>query len=298
MCIIAHVIINGNIYLAKNRDRYYITPIKLIRQIINNVEILYLLDVKSGWIEGINQYGISIINSVLPVTREEAILKTSSSKRNSGILNKAGLSNDGDIILKALSQTRLEDAISILMECSCNKSRGLYGHTIITNGIYSIVIEYTEKTYPILKYIKSRCIRTNHTIYHDYTKGGYNPHTNNISYQSSVIRRNLSKKLLRNIKKKEDILSKLSNIDTINPCNSVYRIGHRCDYQFKYGFATTSQVVFDIKNLHMLLKLDPFNSNFIGYFDLTQTNPKTHKITYCRPSTDRISYPKTTLKEN
>ena len=29
------------------------------------------MDVKTGWIEGINEYGISLVNSVLPIAKEE-----------------------------------------------------------------------------------------------------------------------------------------------------------------------------------------------------------------------------------
>jgi hypothetical protein len=71
MCIIAQIKLNDYIYLAKNRDRYYITPIKLVRTEIDETEILYIKDTKTGWIEGMNEYGISIVNSVLPITKEE-----------------------------------------------------------------------------------------------------------------------------------------------------------------------------------------------------------------------------------
>ena len=163
MCIISYLSLNDNIYLAKNRDRYYITPIKLIRDYLNKTEIVYLQDNKSGWIEGINQYGISLINSVLPITREEIILKKGESKI---FINDNSISSDGAIILKALSQSRIQDALTILLKCNCHgKGSGLFGHTILSDGQYTISLEYTSKSLPIIKSINKLYVRTNHTIY-------------------------------------------------------------------------------------------------------------------------------------
>ncbi len=188
MCLIFYTKLNNNVYLAKNRDRYYITPIKLIRDIINDTEILYILDTKSGWLEGLNEYGIAIINSVLPVAVEENMNSNAdnSNDKNPSKIDKKGSSSsrkDGETILRALSEVKLEAALSILLGCHCNNSSGLYGHTILTDGINTISIESTPRAKPVIKPISNRHIRTNHTIYLAMNKGGYNPKDNKISYQ-------------------------------------------------------------------------------------------------------------------
>ena len=264
MCIISYLSFNDNIYLAKNRDRYYITPIKLVRDYMNGTEILYIHDIKSGWIEGINEYGISLINSVLPVTREEIVLKSKESK----VFGKESSSSDGAIILKALSQCRIQDALTILLKCNCHgKGAGLFGHTILSDGEYTISIEYTSKSIPIIKSINNLYVRTNHTIDLSYKKGGYHPNKNRGSYISSIKRLNYIKNKLVKITHPDDILDIMSFTDYQNPCSSPYRIGKRCDHIFHYGFATTSQLLLDISNLILILKLDKYHSKYLGFTD-------------------------------
>jgi hypothetical protein len=265
MCIISYISLNDNHYLAKNRDRYYITPIKLIRDFINETEIVYLQDIKSGWIEGINQYGISLINSVLPITREEIILKKGESKI---FINDNSISSDGAIILKALSQHRIQDALTILLKCNCHgKGSGLFGHTILSDGKYTISLEYTSKSLPIIKSINKLYVRTNHTIYLPVNQGGYHPEKNRGSYLSSQKRLKYIKHQLLKIKQVDDILETMSYTDYQNPCHSPYRVGKRCDHIFRYGFATTSQLLLDIRNLTLILKLDRHHSKFLGFTD-------------------------------
>ena len=264
MCIISYLSFNDNIYLAKNRDRYYITPIKLVRDYINGTEILYIHDIKSGWIEGINEYGISLINSVLPVTREEIVLKSKESK----VFGKESSSSDGAIILKALSQCRIQDALTILLKCNCHgKGPGLFGHTILSDGEFTISIEYTSKSIPIINIINQLYIRTNHTIHLPYSKGGYHPNKNRRSYNSSKKRLTYIKNKLLQISHPDDILDIMSFTDYINPCYSPYRIGKRCDHIFRYGFATTSQLLLDISQKLLILKLDKHHSKYMGFTD-------------------------------
>lgn len=287
MCLIFYTKLDDKVYLAKNRDRYYITPIKLIRDTINDTEVLYVLDTKSGWLEGINEYGIAIINSVLPVAVEENMNsnadnryplsdKNEKNEKNEHYpskIDKKGSSSsriDGEIILKALSQVKLEATLSILLGCHCNNNTGLYGHTILTDGVTTLCIEATPKAKPIIKTISNRLVRTNHTIYLGMNKGGYNPKDNNVSYQSSIIRQRDARKQMMGLKHKDDILKYMMSINLDNSCNSVYRLGKNCNHKFKYGFATTSQYLFDIDNLTIHLNIDNDKSVYYGYYDLTK----------------------------
>lgn len=64
MCVIIYYKQNNNI-LIKNRDTKHMPNIQIIHEIINNIEIVYMHDILTDWIEGINEYGFSIINSSL-----------------------------------------------------------------------------------------------------------------------------------------------------------------------------------------------------------------------------------------
>lgn len=65
MCVILYTEINGKKILAKNRDRAYKPNIKIIHEIVNGIEVAYLKDENSGWIEGMNADGVGIVNSTL-----------------------------------------------------------------------------------------------------------------------------------------------------------------------------------------------------------------------------------------
>ena len=310
MCIIAYLTLNKQTYLAKNRDRYYITPIKIVRERINGVEILYLIDLKTGWIEGINEFGIAIVNSVLPTEAEETFTRyvgknsmvsqvRSVKKKHGGSqlqrlhdkleINTGGTSNrkkgnnDGKIILQALSQSRIEDALSILVSCNCytnygimsKLTTGLNGHTIISNGRYTFSVENPSKTRPVVREISKRCVRTNTPVYISTKKGGYNPVTNKLGYISSRKRYQQAKGFVKGITKPDQILPKLATINYEDPCNSPYRIGHRCDNNYLYGFATTSQILFEINNKQMVLHTDQYNTDYLGFVDRIGNDAKT-----------------------
>lgn len=65
MCVIFYMNINGQLILAKNRDLPYNPHIDIIHEIVNGIEVVYMMDKKNGWIEGINEYGTGMVNSSL-----------------------------------------------------------------------------------------------------------------------------------------------------------------------------------------------------------------------------------------
>jgi hypothetical protein len=139
-------------------------------------------------------------------------------------------------------------------------------------------------------------VRTNHTINLNYNNGGYTPKTNHKGYVSSIIRKKNLRKLIKEIETKDDILKHLFTVNYKDPCNSIYRIGYRCDDNYKYGFATTTQLLMDIKLLTFSIYLDKFNSEFIGVFD-ERTNKSNFKIKYEIKYNERDEYKHTTLKQ-
>ena len=70
-CVITHTVLNDKVLLAKNRDRAYNPTISIVRDLIDGVEVAYILDKDTDWSEGMNSYGIGILNSALMVTADE-----------------------------------------------------------------------------------------------------------------------------------------------------------------------------------------------------------------------------------
>ena len=70
-CTIAAVRLDNGVVLAKNRDRGYKANVEVIHELIDDVEILYWRDVDTDWSEGMNEYGIGIVNSSLMVSQDE-----------------------------------------------------------------------------------------------------------------------------------------------------------------------------------------------------------------------------------
>jgi len=68
MCVILCTKINGKQILAKNRDRSYKPSIEIIHEIVNGIEVAYIKDKISGWIEGMNENGFALVNSTLSRT--------------------------------------------------------------------------------------------------------------------------------------------------------------------------------------------------------------------------------------
>ena len=70
-CTIAAVRINDGVVLAKNRDRGYKARVEIIHDIVNDVEMVYWRDIDTDWSEGMNEFGIGIVNSSLLVAQDE-----------------------------------------------------------------------------------------------------------------------------------------------------------------------------------------------------------------------------------
>ena len=101
MCIIVSKEINDKFILAKNRDRAYKPVLEVVHAIMGEVEVAYLHDVTTDWSEGLNEFGIGIVNSALLVGHDEAEHK---------IIKKRGKpSKDGKKIRTTLSQKTLKD---------------------------------------------------------------------------------------------------------------------------------------------------------------------------------------------
>jgi hypothetical protein len=192
-CIIVSKEVDNKFILAKNRDRAYKPELEIIHTMINGVEVVYLHDATTDWSEGMNEYGIGIVNSALMVGHDEAEKK---------IIKKKGKpSKDGAVIRKALSQKTLKDTIKVIVGKK-GEGKGVKGHTFISTPKYMVSVEQTSKHNPNIKLqnVENPVVRTNHG--HIYTDAGY---TNGIDYKSSTIRKISAEKSIDKVKDWKEI---------------------------------------------------------------------------------------------
>lgn len=185
MCIIVSKEINDKFILAKNRDRAYKPVLEVVHTLINGVEVAYLHDITTDWSEGMNEFGIGIVNSALLVGHDEAEKK---------LVKKNGKpSKDGKKIRTALSQKTLKETI----KAALNVDGGINGHTFISSPYHMVSIEKTSTHTPDIKThnIKHPIVRTNHG--HTFTDAGY---THGIKYLSSKMRKISAEKTIERVK--------------------------------------------------------------------------------------------------
>lgn len=150
--------------LFKNRDRAYKPTVKVVHEILNGVEVAYLVDTITGWTEGLNEFGIGIVNTALLVEYDE---------KEDKILDKKNVkSQDAPKVLKLLQTKKLSEAAKIAVEYK----GGIKGHSFISDGKNIISIEMTRKHKAKTQLLKTKdlAVRTNHgEIYKDagYTSG-------------------------------------------------------------------------------------------------------------------------------
>ncbi len=184
MCVIVSKEVDNKFILAKNRDRAYEPVIEIVHEILDGVEVAYLHDVTTDWSEGLNEFGIGIVNSALMVGRDEYEKK---------IVKKSGKpSKDGIKIRKSLSQKTLKSALKYALKFN----GGIKGHTFVSSPLHMVSIEVTSKHNPHveLQNAENPIVRTNHG--HIFTDAGYR---NGIKFLSSKMRKISAEKVLNKV---------------------------------------------------------------------------------------------------
>lgn len=164
MCVVSAKYFNDvGWVLAKNRDRNYEPVIKMVQTKRGGVERLYLYDLQTGYSEGLNEHGISIISAAVAVKTDEKEggKKTSKDKAN-------GTSPDGVRIRRALLEKTVDKALKSLID------HKIPGNTFITDGKVCYLLEsgyspddIERKNYrhEVVKCRKEETyVRTNHGI--------------------------------------------------------------------------------------------------------------------------------------
>jgi len=243
-CIIAAGVWGDSRCLLKNRDRNYEPRIKAYHEIREGVEVLYVKDEGTGWVEGLNEFGIGVVNSALQVARDEAEKRL--------VKNEGKKSKDSARILKALEQDNLDDAV----ETACTFKGGIKGHTFISTAEKTFSIEQTRKHECVVKAVRGDVthVRTNHGFYYD--DAGYTEDSDD--YLSSVSRRDQAKKVLRQVDGPKGIGPALygKRKKKLDDPNNLVRDTD--------NMRTTSQLVLDLTQKKALLYLIPGKVKYEG----------------------------------
>lgn len=243
-CIIAAGEWGGDVCLLKNRDRNYKPEVRIYHEIREGVEVLYARDEITDWTEGINEFGIGVVNAALMVGHDEAekkLVKTVGKK-----------SKDGERVLKLLEKSTLEDAV----EVACGFKGGIKGHSFVSDENKTISIEQTSSHECVKKSVSTSKIhvRTNHGFHH--SDAGY---TEGDDYVSSVARRDQAKKSLRGVDSPEEIAPALygkRKKDLKDPNNMVRDTDN---------MRTTSQLVLNLSKKQALFYIIPDKVKYLGY---------------------------------
>jgi len=140
LCVIIAKKINNIWNLFKLRDRKY-DPKYIIKDYnVNNIELTYLLDKKSKWLEGINSNGITLVSAALDNHADASITNNAENSSKADKLFQEYLKKTNqrnyEILKRILRQPNIEDALNVLVESK------FIGNTFLTDGnkLYSIEI--------------------------------------------------------------------------------------------------------------------------------------------------------------
>ena len=243
-CIVIAKQYGDDMILGKNRDRNYNPILKVIRDITPyGIEMCYVVDDETDWSEGMNQYGIGLVNSALFVKRDEKEFDKSKKAK--------AKSKDGVRIREVLGKDNLTAAVTAAVEFH----GGIKGHTLLGDGKQLISIENTSRTKPIVKVkdlSKQSLVRTNHGLEHP--EAGYQNGNDKISSETRL-------------QNALEILQ--SNADYHKLFPEFYN--HRQDKGPKYDLVraqnklwTSSQLIMNLTKKEMILYLIPDAVTFIG----------------------------------
>ena len=254
MCVILCTNVNGTQILAKNRDRTYKPSIEIIHEIVNGIEVAYIRDKDSGWIEGMNEYGTGIINSTLN-NQDGYISKKIATKEN--------------IIYKILIEKHLFENFYDIINDPKNKY-AMEGHTILFFNNELIHFENNIQNEYITERINNNSVYTNHGI---NLKGeGYTKCNKGMSsfLRRAIIKKELGDNKIESIEQLSDIMN--TNYTNINPRFHPYRNKNYSKKKNKrsgvrFNINTTGQLLFNMTNMEFNYCPDRNTSERVKYIN-------------------------------
>jgi hypothetical protein len=263
MCVILYTVIDGKKILAKNRDQVHKPKIELIHEIINGIEIAYIRDIKTEWIEGMNENGCGIVNSTLNLNEGKVIIKFKNSYKKNKILNILCSNKKGDEFYDYVKKT--------------NKHGYTFeGNTILINDNKVFHIENTKNIFLIEK-IKEPSVYTNHGV--NIKNAGFIEGKKGLS---SFLRKKLVEiELKRNkdVDLYDDFVKNIMNVNytNVDPRFHSYRDKNlslkKNNIDKKQRFiSTTGQLILNMTDKEFVYYTDVNNSETIEYINKLPNN--------------------------
>jgi len=250
-CTIAAVKLDDGVVIAKNRDRGYKAKMEVVHEIVDNVEMVYWRDTETDWSEGLNEFGVGIVNSSLLVRQDEE----ESDKVMKG--KKVKTSYDGDKIRHALKQKTLKDTIKSIISYSGEDTKdvGVKGETIVGSSKNVYIVELTSKDTPVVTKMGDEKVevRTNHGISH--TVAGY---THGIKKKSSHMRMHYAKEHLKDVETDQDVINRMKEQYDKNKFFNPYRLKNQ------YNMSTVGQIMMNLNKKEVTVRMDNKMGEFKG----------------------------------
>ena len=285
MCVILYTEIDGKKILAKNRDRPYKPHIEVIHEIVNGIELAYIRDLKTGWIEGMNDQNIGIINSTLDRTDGNIVTKR----------KKFNTSNKKNVIYTALTTKNDNKKNFYDIIKKADKNYILEGNTLLLYKDDVFHIENTKDNNFVAKKINDTAVFSNHgTILKDR---GYTKCKKGLS---SFLRRHIIKTELKNnkITTIDDLVNIMNrNYKNIDPRFHPYRDKATTIKRLKtldknQGFInTTGNLVLNMTDKELIYYVDKNNSKRVEYIN-NLPNDYTPKIRIIIKETEKNLKPR------
>ena len=267
-CTVAGVRLKDGIVLAKNRDRGYTAEMEMVHEVLDGIEIAYWHDVDTDWSEGMNEFGIGIVNSSLMVhddEKESDKIKAAKEEKGHNLDKKMSPKHatDGAKIRQVLCQKNLRDAIKVLISTKGDGSsdfKGVSGESIISDGKDIYVIEHSSIDTPVIKKLKHDrkvVVRTNHGIFHKDLGYQSGP-----KKQSSDSRLELAKEHLKDAKTDQDVIDLIKKKYKKNPFLNPYRTDN------KFHMQTVGQIMMNCDKKEITIRLDKKHGEYTGMENL------------------------------
>lgn len=255
-CVVAKFDVDNSAVLVKNRDRAYIAPIEIVHEMIDGVEVAYLHDKITDWSEGLNEFGIGVVNSALKVKEDEK-QGANPKKKSKSKKYTPQPAKDGVKIREALTKKSIEEAKQSVIDYVGNdpKEVGVTGETLISDGTTTYMIEMTSKVDPVVTEVPigEYAVRTNHGI--DNPELGY---TKGKKRESSISRREIAEEEISKADSVEDAMNRLAQRHAKDNFLNPYRDAPRAKMH------TTAQIGYDLKNKVLYVRYDEKFGKFEG----------------------------------
>lgn len=265
MCVILYTEIDGKKILAKNRDRTYKPRIELIHEIVNGIEIAYIRDLKTGWVEGMNEIGCGLINSTLNMNESKHVKK----------MKKVVLKTKKNKIYNALCERKKSKVFYDLIKHSNNKETNnvLEGHTLMMFNGQVFHIENNVFNNFIIKKVNKPVVFTNHGI--NLKEEGF---TEGKKGFSSFMRKKMVETELKNntdVDLYDDFVNNVMNVNYVNvdPRFHSYRdkkltLKRNKHLHNQQNFiSTTGQLILNITDKEFVYYTDTNNSETVKYIN-------------------------------